>query len=277
MNTMMRFENQVALITGPSDQGIGGAIAERLASEGAALSLLGAVRPNRLIKRLERKKVRYTWSECDITSPSNVKEAVDDFISEYHKFDVVVNNAGVDISKPFEDLTEEEWHKLIDINLSGAMRVIQAALPHVTEEGGAIINIASALGMAGCAGYHAYSASKAGLIGFTQSLAMELAPKGIRALCVAPALVHTPMVHQHIQHLTQEAIQQIESCHPLGVGSVHDVAAAVAFLASNEAKWITGVSLPMGWVNTFGLPVEGFMKAAALKKLEDEKSAVDQS
>jgi NAD(P)-dependent dehydrogenase (short-subunit alcohol dehydrogenase family) len=123
-----------------------------------------------------------------------------------------------------------------------------------------IVNIASALGIAGCSTFAAYSASKAGLIGMTQSVAAELAPRGIRAVCVAPALVHTPMLHRHIDSQTPEIMKQIEASHPLGVGTAHDVAAAVAFLASHEARWITGVTLPLGWLPAFPLPSEPFQQ-----------------
>ena len=115
--------------------------------------------------------------------------------------------------------------------------------------------------MAGCAGYHAYSASKAGLIGMTQSLALELAPRGQRAVCVAPALVHTPMAHKHVASLDESTKKDLESAHPLGMGAPSDVANAVTFLASKNASWITGVSLPLGWIPSWGLPAPEFRNA----------------
>jgi 3-oxoacyl-[acyl-carrier protein] reductase len=129
----------------------------------------------------------------------------------------------------------------------------------LSAPGGVIVNIASALALGGCAGFAVYSASKAGLVGFTQSLAWELAPKGIRVVGLAPGLVHTPMVHKHIAHLTPEVWAQVEACHPLGIGRPDDVAAAVAFLASSDARWITGVTLPLGWAPHYPLPTASMM------------------
>lgn len=256
-----RFADKVALVTGASDRGIGGAIAERLVREGAAVLLLSRTRPERLLKRLGRLAADCLWQACDIRHADEVAAAVAAGQARFGQFDVVVNNAGVEIARPFEELAEEDWEQIIGVNLTGTVRVTRQVLPHLTAPGGAIVNISSVLGLAGCPGLSAYSATKAGLIGMTQSLAWELAPRGIRAVCVAPALVHTPMVHKHTQHLTAEKRAQIAACHPLDIGTGHDVAAAVAFLASDEARWITGITLPLGWASGYPLPVEQFLHA----------------
>jgi NAD(P)-dependent dehydrogenase (short-subunit alcohol dehydrogenase family) len=175
-------------------------------------------------------------------------------MGEFGKIDVVVNNAGVELARPLEKFSDADWKELLDVNLNGAIAVAQATLPYLPQPGGVIVNIASALGLAGCPGYSIYSASKAGLIGFTQSLAWELAPQRIRVVAVAPALVYTPMVHKYMSQITPALWQQIEACHPLGIGGPGDVAAAVAFLASSDARWITGVTLPLGWAANFPLP-----------------------
>ncbi len=254
-----RFAGQVALITGASDKGIGGAIAERLAREGAAISIAGLDEPKRLVKRLERLDQGVVYSACDVTASDDVRRAIDATLEEFGKIDVLVNNAGVEIARPLGKFSESEWKKQLEVNLNGAIAMSQAALDHLTEPGGVIVNIASALGLGGCSGFSIYSASKAGLIGFTQSIAWELAPRGIRAVAVAPALVHTPMIHKHIGNLSEEDRKQIERSHPLGVGSPHDVASAVAFLASDEARWITGVTLPLGFAQHYPLPTQSMM------------------
>jgi len=253
-----RFEGKVAVVTGVGERGIGAAIAERLAEEGAALALLWKDPPGRVLQRLRRKGVPLVESECDVTSSTDVQRAVDACLSEFGQIDVLVNNAGVEGAAPLEELTDDVWDRAVAVNLTGAMRMTRAVLPFLPERDGAIVNIASALGIAGCSSFSAYSASKAGLVGMTQSLAAELAPRGIRAVCVAPALVHTPMLHRHMDSQTPEIMRQIDASHPLGVGTAHDVAAAVAFLASHEARWITGVTLPLGWLPAFSLPTEPF-------------------
>jgi NAD(P)-dependent dehydrogenase (short-subunit alcohol dehydrogenase family) len=257
-----RFEGKVALITGVGERGIGAAIAERLADEGAALALLWKDPPGRTLQRLKRRDAPVVDCECDVTVPADIDRAIDVCMSQYGQIDVLVNNAGVEAAAPFGDLPDALWEAAIAVNLTGAMRMTRRVLPYLPDQEGVIVNIASALGIAGCSTFAAYSASKAGLIGMTQSVAAELAPRGIRAVCVAPALVHTPMLHRHIDSQTPEILRQIEACHPLGVGTAHDVAAAVAFLASQEARWITGVTLPLGWLPSFPLPSEPFQQPA---------------
>jgi NAD(P)-dependent dehydrogenase (short-subunit alcohol dehydrogenase family) len=255
-----RFDRQVALVTGSSDRGIGGAIAERLAREGAAVSLVSRSEPKRLLKRLQRLGRGVAWAQCDVTEPSDVTRVVDDCQDKFGKLDILVNNAGVEFAQPFDAMADQQWLDLLDVNLHGAVRVSRAALPRLLESRGVIVNVASALALGGCAGFSIYSASKAALIGLTQSLAWELAPRGVRVVGVAPGMVHTPMIHKHIDHLSKEVWEKIEACHPLGMGMPHDVAAAVAFLASEDARWITGVTLPLGWAPSYALPVEQFMK-----------------
>ena len=126
------------------------------------------------------------------------------------------------------------------------------------QSGSVIVNVASALALGGCANVSIYSASKAGLVGFTQSLAMELAPRRIRVVGVAPGVVATPMTLRHFENLTDDGHRQLAASHPLGTGWPQDVAAVVAFLASDEARWITGATIPLGWMPQFPLPVEQF-------------------
>jgi NAD(P)-dependent dehydrogenase (short-subunit alcohol dehydrogenase family) len=250
----------VALVTGASDRGIGGAIAERLASEGARLVLAVRHEPKRLVKRLERLGQGYHVQMCDVTHAADGQAAIAACVERFGQLDILVNNAGVELARPFDEFAMDEWKRLLEVNLHGAIAMSQFALPRLASPGGVIVNVASALALGGCAGFSVYSASKAGLVGLTQSLAWELAPRGIRVVAVAPGMVHTPMIHKHIEHLTPETWAKIEACHPLGMGSPHDVAAAVAFLASADARWITGVALPLGFVPAFALPSEPFLQ-----------------
>jgi NAD(P)-dependent dehydrogenase (short-subunit alcohol dehydrogenase family) len=255
----VRFSGKVVIVTGVSDRGIGGAIVDRLADEAAAVIVASRSEPQRLMKRLKRRSQPTLFVECDVTRDEQVRRTVDACMGEFGQIDVLINNAGVELAKPLEKMSDDEWRGLLDINLNGAIAMSRAALPYLTEPGGVIVNVASALALGGCPGFVVYSASKAGLIGFTQSLAWELSPRKIRVVAVAPGLVDTPMTHKHIEHLTPDAWKQIQACHPLGVGSPHDVASAVAFLASSDARWITGVTLPLGWAQAYPLPTGPFL------------------
>jgi NAD(P)-dependent dehydrogenase (short-subunit alcohol dehydrogenase family) len=143
--------------------------------------------------------------------------------------------------------------------LIGSIRMARAVLPHLRSPGGVIVNVSSALSLAGCAGFSVYSASKAGLNGFTQSLAWELAPRGIRVVAVAPGVVLTNMSAKYVEQVSPTVVQKLRESHPLDVGLAGDVAAAVSFLASDEARWITGVTLPLGWAPGLSLPAYEYM------------------
>ncbi len=259
-----RLDGKVAVITGVSDRGIGGAIAERLADDGAAVTILWMERPNRLISRLERREHPFVETRCDVTSSASIKEAVDACMSEFGQVDILVNNAGIEDVHSFENGQDDVWERLLDVNLLGTMRMIRGVLPFLAEPEGVIVNISSVLGMAGCSGFGAYSATKAGLIGLTQSLAAELAPRQMRVVGVAPALVFTPMMQRHATEGGDTMEESLGHTHPLGIGNVQDVAAVVAFLASPEARWITGTTLPLGWMPNFPLP---FGQPAAVEKV----------
>ncbi|REK24822.1 MAG: SDR family NAD(P)-dependent oxidoreductase [Planctomycetota bacterium] len=254
-----RFAEHVVLVTGASDRGIGGAIASRLASEGASLALVSPERPEQLLAELaeiQSEPARSVWIECDFLRDGDIEKAAAEVADQFAQLDVLVNNSGIDISGNFADLAPDQWQRLLDVNLTGALRMTQAVLPQLLKRRGNVVNIASASGLAGTPGLSGYGTTKAGLVGLTQTLAAELAPQRVRVNAVCPALVHTPMAEQYVKELTSEIWDRIQACHPLGIGAANDVAAAVAFLASAEARWITGVALPLGWVASYPLPVQ---------------------
>ena len=252
-----RFEGKIAIVTGASDRGIGGAIAERLALEGATICIASPERPDKLMDRLDGDEADGSplWIECDFREEGAIEVAVEAVVDEFANIDVLVNNSGVDTAGAFEDLKTSELQRMLDVNLTGTIRMTQAALPMLAKSKGAVVNVASASALGGAPGLAAYSATKAGLIGFTQSLAAELAPRDVRVNAVCPAMVKTPMVTQYATQLTSETWSQIKACHPLGIGKPQDVAAAVAFLASSDARWISGIALPLGWMSSFPLPM----------------------
>jgi NAD(P)-dependent dehydrogenase (short-subunit alcohol dehydrogenase family) len=254
-----RYSHKVVLITGASDHGIGGAIATRLANEGAAVALASRSEPKRLLEQLQRRHRLFEFLCCDVTRDEQVRAAVAACQARFGALDVLVNNAGVDGVRRLEDLDDALLAEIIDTNLMGSIRMARAALPHLRSPGGVIVNVSSALSLAGCPGFSVYSASKAGLNGFTQSLAWELAPRGIRVVAVAPGVVLTNMSAKYSEQLSPSAVNKLRESHPLDVGLASDVAAAVSFLASDEARWITGVTLPLGWAPSLPLPAEECM------------------
>ncbi len=254
-----RFSRKTALITGASDHGIGGAIANRLTSEGAAVALVSRSEPKRLLDQLQRRNRHFEYLNCDVTCEEQIQAAVAACQARFGSLDILVNNAGVDHVRRLEDLDDATMMEIINTNLVGSIRMARAVLPHLRSPGGVIVNVSSALSLAGCAGFAVYSASKAGLNGFTQSLAWELAPRGIRVVAVAPGVVLTNMSAKYSEQLSLDAVNKLRESHPLDVGLASDVAAAVAFLASDEARWITGLTLPLGWAPSLPLPADECM------------------
>ena len=251
-----RFNEKVAVITGASRYGIGGAVAMRLAREGAAIHLITRDEPVDLLAQLAECGTRVGWAEADVTCQSDVDRARNECLAEHGGVDVLINNAGINSIDSFDELEDETWQAILDVNLTGVMRVTRALLPALQSSKGVIVNISSVSGVAGTAGLVAYGASKGGLNGLTRALALELARKKVRVVGVAPALIRTPMVREYVDDsLTAEKWRKVQECHPLGVGKAEDVAAAVAFFASEEAKWISGVTLPLGWMPTYPMPL----------------------
>ena len=236
---MGRFDGQVALVTG-AGQGIGRAIAETLASEGADLVVCGRA-PAPLeecvaaVVALGRRAVAVP---TDVGSRDSVDACVAKAMETFGRIDVLVNNAGVTRDKLLIRMSDEDWDEVMQTNLKGAFMLSRAvARPMMKQRSGAIIQISSIIGLIGNAGQCNYAASKAGLIAMTKSLAKELASRGIRVNAVAPGFVLSKMTAA----LPQEAREQMLANTPLGrFGVPEDVAKAVAFLASDEASYVTG-------------------------------------
>ncbi len=256
---LARFIGKVAIITGASDRGIGGAIAERLAQEGAAVALFSRNEPKRLLKRLQRAERDMQWIRCDVTAAEDVRQSVAQAMKRFGKIDVLVNNAGVEYARPFEEYTDEQWQYLLDVNLHGAIRLTRTVLPHLSSPGGVIVNVASALALGGCPSFSIYSAGKAGLIGLTQSLAWELAPRKIRAVAIAPALVATPMTLKHLEHLTpkftrtwKQTIRWVLVCRMMFPAPWHSsLPTTPGGLPASLCRWVGGRTMPYRWNNSW--------------------------
>ena len=232
--------SRVALVTGGS-RGIGRAIALRLASSGADVAV--CARGEELAQSVADEisaLSRESMATCvDVSDAGQVAKVVEATVERFGRIDILVNNAGVTRDNLLMRMKEDEWDEVLAINLKGAYNCSKAAVrPMMKARTGRIINISSVVGISGNAGQANYAASKAGLLGLTKSLAKELAPRNITVNAVAPGLVpETGMTGD----LSGETVEAMLSQIPLGrPGTVEDVAATVAFLAADEAGYITG-------------------------------------
>ncbi|HKP03368.1 MAG TPA: 3-oxoacyl-[acyl-carrier-protein] reductase [Chthoniobacterales bacterium] len=236
----MRFENQVAVVTG-AGRGIGHAIAVRLASEGARVASVSRTEANAKKTAEEINATRADAARAyavDVAEQDAVQKAAGQILEEFGRVDILVNNAGVTRDGLSMRMPLEDWDTVLNTNLKGAFNFTQALMrPMIKQRSGRIINISSVIGLIGNAGQANYAASKAGLIGLTKSLARELASRGITVNAVAPGLIETDMTGVLSDEVRQGILQKV----PLGkLGHPDDIASAVAFLASPEAKYITG-------------------------------------
>jgi len=236
----MRFENQVAVVTG-AGRGIGHAIAVRLAKEGARVASVSRTEANAEKTASEINGLRADTAKAyavDVADQAAVQKAAGEIFEAFGRVDILVNNAGVTRDGLSMRMSMEDWDTVLNTNLKGAFNFTQAVMrPMIKQRSGRIINISSIAGLTGNAGQANYAASKAGLIGLTKTLARELASRGITVNAVAPGLIETDMTTVLSEEIRQSILQKV----PLGkLGEPDDIAGAVAYLASPEAKYITG-------------------------------------
>lgn len=236
----MRVEGKVALVTG-GGRGLGEAICSTLAREGAHvavgdINLADAARVSDAIKQMGRKAIAI---QADVSSEKEVKTMVARTIEAFGTIDILVNNAGICYQGPVAEMSEETWDKVLDVNLKGPFLCSREVMPiFKRKRSGKIVNLGSQAGQVGGLVVGAnYSASKAGVICLTKSLAKELAPYGVNVNCIAPGVIDTEMTQPFPR---EEMVKSI----PLGnLGEPQDVADAVLFLVSQESKYITGQTI----------------------------------
>jgi NAD(P)-dependent dehydrogenase (short-subunit alcohol dehydrogenase family) len=237
----MMLENKVALVTG-AGSGIGRAIAERFAGEGAkvVVSDIDEAGGRGTIEPIVRAGGEASFFRADTSSPRESEALVEETVRRYGALHVAVNNAGIGgPMAPVGEYPIEGWDKVIAVNLSGVFYGMRYQLAAMTNSGGgSIVNISSILGQVGYRGSAAYVAAKHGLVGLTRSAALEYAPHKVRVNVVGPGFIVTPLIQKI---LTPEVRQQLEGLHPIGrLGESMEVAELVLWLASDKASFVTG-------------------------------------
>lgn len=236
----LNLEGKVSLITGGA-RGLGKAIALKLASLGSDIvinDIGGEEFANEVKAEIESMGRKAIFIKADISKFDEAKSLVEQSIESFGKVDVLVNNAGITRDNLIMRMSEEDFDAVINVNLKGTFNVTKSVIRSMLKtKDCSIINISSVVGVAGNAGQTNYAASKAGVIGFTKSLAKEVAKKNVRVNAVAPGFIETDMTDK----LSDEIMEEYKKSIPLGkLGSPEDVSNTVAFLASDMSKYITG-------------------------------------
>lgn len=243
---MKRLEGKVAIVTGGSS-GIGKAIAEKYKEEGAEVVIADV---NTEKGQKVAQEIECDFKECDVADYNNVEEVVESTVEKYGKLDIIVNNAGIGAMSTIEDMDLDEWNRIESVDLDGVMYGTKAAIPHLKETEGSVINMASIYGLTGANGSTAYNAAKGGVVNFTRSVADDVAEYNVRVNSICPGFVETPMTDEDLED--EEFNQYVTNMTPLGrVAQPEEIAGVAVFLASDEASYITGVNLPVdgGWTS----------------------------
>ncbi len=247
---MKRLEGKVAAVTGGAN-GLGEAIALRLGDEGAAVALLDRdeQRGREVAAQLQERGIRALFATADVTREDQVRAALGQVAKELGGLHVLVNNAGIEgANQPTHELPLQEWERVMAVNVTGVFLCTKHAIPHLRAAGGgSIVNISSIYGIVGGGDVPPYHAAKGAVRTMSKNDALTYAPDRIRVNSLHPGFIFTAMVKRHAQHsgLPEEAVRQhLDSLHPLGgTGTPDDIAWGVVYLASDQARWVTGSEL----------------------------------
>lgn len=248
---MNRLGKKVCIVTGAA-LGIGQACARRMAQEGATIALFDLLdaQGETLAAELRAVGCAARYWHVDVAREIDVGGAIDDVAAAFGRVDVLVNNAGIaGANKPTHELTEEEWDRVQAVNVKGVFFGTKHAVPHMRRAGaGSIINLSSIYGLVGAADIPPYHASKGAVRLMSKTDALLYAPDNIRVNSVHPGYIHTPLVERHLRDSgaadLDQALAELGRLHPLGhIGEVDDIAWGVVYLASDEARFVTGAEL----------------------------------
>ncbi len=245
------FQHKTAIVTGGSF-GIGRATAIAFAERGANVAIVDVVDDKETLDIITSAGGTALFIQCDVSDPTSVKAMVEQTVAAFGRLDFAFNNAGIEgATAPTADCTEENWDRVMAVNLKGPWLCMKYQIPHMLrQQTSAIVNCSSVAGLVGFQGIPAYVASKHGLAGLTKAAALEYAKTGLRVNAVSPGVIKTPMIDRFTGK-KKEVEQQFISMEPIGrLGESSEVANAVIWLCSDAASFVTGHVMPVdgGWV-----------------------------
>ena len=237
---MRSLDGQLAIVTGGA-RGIGEGVCEVFCKEGATVALWDVLDGSKVVDRISKDGGKIFYQKVDVTSTESVKNAVEYIIDNYGKIEILINNAGIIRDRSFMNMSEKEWDEVVNVNLKSLFIVCKAVLPHMKANGyGRIVSASSVNGFQGAFGQTNYTATKAGISGFTRSLCKEVGKYGITVNALAPGFIKSVMTESMPDEIIEAGIKMIPVKR---IGTPQDMGYAYLFLASREAGFISGITL----------------------------------